>query len=92
MYSTTVLAAGVVGIFAIYNVSSTPSAGDVAGIEPAAGASTIGLDYSAAVEKAQDVKESVVEAGVATSDAIEGAVEDAAEMGSEMKETIKCRD
>jgi len=88
VYSTTVLAAGVVGIFAIYNVSSTPNAGDVAGIEPAAGASTIGLDYSAAVEKAQDAKDSVVEAGVATSEAIEGAVEDAAEMGSEMKETI----
>ncbi|MGN7438249.1 MAG: hypothetical protein ACTHOO_06340 [Alcanivorax sp.] len=88
VYSTTVLAAGVVGIFAIYNVASTPPGSNVAEISPAAGTSSIGIDYSAAVEKAQDAKDSVIEAGVATSEAIGEAVEDAKEMGADMTESI----
>ncbi len=63
VYSTTVLAAGVVAIFAIYNnVSTSPDGSSVADITPAAGVSSIGIGYDKAIENVSNTIEASTEA------------------------------
>ncbi len=64
LYSTTVLAAGLVAIFAIYNnVTTSPDGGVFAGLAPAAGEqsgeSDLGINFEAEFKKAEDAVESV---------------------------------
>ena len=76
VYSTTVLAAGVVAIFAIYNnVSTSPDGSSVADITPAAGVSSIGIGYDKAIEN--------------VSNTIEASTEAAKEKAGEMKDSAK---
>tara|TARA_R110001592_G_scaffold79054_5_gene236786 strand:+ start:2007 stop:3068 length:1062 start_codon:yes stop_codon:yes gene_type:complete len=98
VYSTTVLAAGVVAIFAIYNNVSTDTDGAaVAGITPAAGTSTIGINFENVIDEAKtkatlaasDAKEAVGNAAEATGEAIEGATQAAGEAISDAAEGAK---
>ena len=82
VYSTTVLAAGVVAIFAIYNNVSTDTDGAaVAGITPAAGTSTIGINFENVIDEAK------TKATLAASDAKE-AVGNAAEGAKETMDNV----
>ncbi len=68
LYSTTVLAAGLVAIFSIYNnVTKTDTAAAVANITPAAGQSDLGINFNAG-----DIAENMT---TMASDAVENAGE-----------------
>ncbi len=77
LYSTTVLAVGVVGAFTIYNnVSPSNEGASLANISPASGQSDLGINFSAALDNADYVFEGTTSNAAEMMESSAGALND----------------